>query len=98
MTLKKIIDKSFWALNCTLLGAFTVLPATCHATSIESILNKSVGFLSGSLAKSVGVIVLVSAGYMCLVQHKFPKEQLIMMMVGLGIIFGGSSLYGHLIG
>jgi type IV secretion system protein VirB2 len=91
-------NKPFWALNRALIGAFLALPLTSHATSIESILNKSVNFLSGGVAKSVGVLVLVGAGYMCLVQHKFPKEQLIMMMVGLGIIYGGSSLYGSLIG
>ncbi len=75
-----------------------MLPATSQAASIQSILDKSASFLSGGLARSVGIVVLIGAGYMCLVQQKFPKEQLAMMMVGLGIIFGGSSLYGSLIG
>ncbi|WP_373443278.1 hypothetical protein ABXK18_00050 [Legionella pneumophila 130b] len=38
------------------------------------------------------------AGYLCLARQKFPKEYFVMILVGMGIIFGGSSLYSTLIG
>ena len=85
------------ALTSALSMALITLPLDSHATSVETVLNRAATFLGGPLAKSVGVVVLIGAGYLCLVQQKFPKEQLAMVLVGLGIIFGAASLYGSLI-
>ena len=85
------------ALTSALSMALIALPIDSHATNVESVLNKAASFLTGPLAKSAGVVVLIGAGWLCLVQQKFPKEQLAMVLVGLGIIFGASSLYSFLI-
>ena len=98
MKLKLKLKTAKGALNRALWWALLALPATSHAKSIQTILEKSARYLNGPLARSVGVVVLIGAGYMCLVQHKFPKETLGFMLLGLGIIFGGAQLYDLLIG
>ena len=98
MKLKLKLKTAKGALNRALWWALLALPATSHAASIQSIVDKTIRYLNGSLARSVGVLVLIGAGYMCLFQHKFPKEILGYMLLGLGIIFGGAQLYDLLIG
>lgn len=80
-----------------LYGALVLLPATSHATGIQSVLDKAAVYLSGPLARSVGIIAIIGAGYLCLFQHKFPKEQFVWILVGLGIIFGAAALYNLLV-
>lgn len=79
--------------------ALLMVPGVGHAAaSVESVLNKGLGILQGPLAKGVGVMAIVGSGYLCLARNKLPKEQFVMILVGLGIIFGGSSLFTTLIG
>jgi len=73
-------------------------PSLSHAQSIESIINRSTTYLQGGLARTVGIFCIIISGYLCLARQKFPKEYFIMILVGMGIIFGGSSLYSTLIG
>ena len=75
-----------------------LLPTLSHAQSIESIIGRTTMYLQGGLARTVGVFCIIIAGYLCLALQKFPKEYFIMILVGMGIIFGGSSLYSTLIG
>ncbi|MBA2649677.1 MAG: TrbC/VirB2 family protein [Legionella sp.] len=72
-------------------------PSVSQAQTIESILNSTATYLQGGLARSIGVLGIVVSGYLCLVQQKFPKEYFIMILVGMGLIFGGSTLYTTLI-
>ncbi|HCX3504791.1 TPA: TrbC/VirB2 family protein [Legionella pneumophila] len=81
-----------------LMATFTLLPSLSHAQSIESIINKTIAYLQGGLARTVGIFCIIIAGYLCLARQKFPKEYFVMILVGMGIIFGGSSLYSTLIG
>lgn len=97
MKLTTRLKEKYRALQCALCWSLVVLPATSHAANVSTVLNKAAEFLTGSVAKSVGVVVLMGAGYMCLIQQKFPKEQLAMILVGLGIIFGAAALYGQLV-
>ncbi|HAU1765502.1 TPA: TrbC/VirB2 family protein [Legionella pneumophila] len=83
---------AYWTMICAL------LPATSHAKSIESIIDRAARYLQGGLARSVGVICIIIAGYLCLYRQQFPKEYFTMILVGLGIIFGGSTLYNTFIG
>ncbi|HAT9402022.1 TrbC/VirB2 family protein [Legionella pneumophila serogroup 8] len=76
----------------------TLLPSLSHAQSIESIINRTINYLQGGLARTIGVFCIIIAGYLCLARQKFPKEYFVMILVGMGIIFGGSSLYSTLIG
>lgn len=73
-------------------------PTLSHAQSIESIMNRTIIYLQGGLARTIGIFSIIIAGYLCLARQKFPKEYFIMILVGMGIIFGGSSLYSTLIG
>lgn len=81
-----------------MMGSCLLLPSISHAQSIESIINRTTTYLQGGLARTVGVFCIIIAGYLCLARQKFPKEYFIMILVGMGIIFGGSSLYSTLIG
>jgi type IV secretion system protein VirB2 len=81
-----------------LLFGLLSLPGACNAASIETIVNKAAGYLQGTLAKAVGVLVIVICGYLCLAKNAFPKERFAMILVGLGLIFGASSLYNTVIG
>lgn len=79
--------------------ALLMVPGVGHATaSVDSVLNKGLGILQGPIAKGVGVMAIVGSGYLCLARNKLPKEQFVMILVGLGIIFGGSSLFTTLTG
>ncbi|MFO8701732.1 TrbC/VirB2 family protein [Legionella pneumophila serogroup 2] len=84
--------------NLYLIAVCALLPTLSHAQSIESIINRTINYLQGGLARTVGVFCIIIAGYLCLARQKFPKEYFVMILVGMGIIFGGSSLYSTLIG
>ncbi|HAU3758465.1 TPA: TrbC/VirB2 family protein [Legionella pneumophila] len=86
------VSVAYWTMICAL------LPATSHAKSIESIIDRAARYLQGGLARSVGVLCIIIAGYLCLYRQRFPKEYFSMILVGLGIIFGGSTLYNTFIG
>lgn len=73
-------------------------PSLSYAATIESILNKGVSFLQGPVARAAGILAIVGSGFLCLYKQQLPKDQFVMILVGLGIIFGGSSLYSSLIG
>ena len=78
--------------------ALLVAPGAAHAASIETVLNNGVKLLQGPIAKGVGLMAIIGSGYLCLARNKLPKEQFVMILVGLGIIFGGTSLYSTLVG
>lgn len=91
------IEKKKRALNALVLAGLYATPIASHAASIEVILNNTVRYLQGGVAKSAGIAAIVISGYMTLVMQKLPKEQFAMILVGMGIIFGGTSLYATLI-
>ncbi len=78
--------------------ALLAAPGVTHAASIETVLNNGVKLLQGPIAKGVGLMAIIGSGYLCLARNKLPKEQFVMILVGLGIIFGGTSLYSTLVG
>ena len=80
-----------------LLLSTALFPAVSEARTIESIINHTVSYLQGGVARSIGILAIVVIGYLCLALQKFPKETFIMVLVGLGIIFGSSTLYTTLI-
>lgn len=81
-----------------LFGVCLMLPSISQAQSIESIIHRTITYLQGGLARTVGVFCIIISGYLCLALQKFPKEYFLMILVGMGIIFGGSTLYSTLIG
>lgn len=82
----------------SLLIFYWLMPSLSHAQSIESIINRTINYLQGGFARTIGIFSIIIAGYLCLARQKFPKEYFLMVLVGMGIIFGGSSLYSTLIG
>lgn len=84
--------------NLYLIAVCSAAPTVSQAQSIESIINRTITYLQGGLARTVGILCIIIAGYLCLARQKFPKEYFVMILVGMGIIFGGSSLYSTLIG
>ena len=98
MKLKTAFKKINDQLNIALLAALFIVPQASHATTIDSILRNTISYLQGSVAKSVGVASIIVSGYLCIAKQKLPKETFVMILVGMGIIFGGSSLYSTLIG
>lgn len=86
------LQRLYWLVVCAL------VPSISQAQSIESIINRTITYLQGGLARTVGVFCIIIAGYLCLALQKFPKEYFVMILVGMGIIFGGSSLYSTIIG
>jgi type IV secretion system protein VirB2 len=92
------IQRALTDLKAYVVVSFLVLPSLAQAQSIESIINRTISYLQGGLARTVGIFCIIISGYLCLVRQKFPKEYFIMILVGMGIIYGGSSLYSTLIG
>ncbi len=90
--------KKFANIKTQVISWCLLAPSLSHAQSIESIINRSTTYLQGGLARTVGIFCIIISGYLCLARQKFPKEYFIMILVGMGIIFGGSSLYSTLIG
>lgn len=84
--------------NFYLVTACCMVPSISQAQTIESIINRTITYLQGGLARTVGIFCIIIAGYLCLARQKFPKEYFVMILVGMGLIFGGSSLYSTLIG
>jgi type IV secretion system protein VirB2 len=88
----RLFKNLYWLVVCSM------VPSISQAQSIESIINRTITYLQGGLARTVGVFCIIIAGYLCLALQKFPKEYFVMILVGMGIIFGGSSLYSTIIG
>lgn len=84
-------------INTALVLILGSLPTMSHAASIESILKAATTYLTGSMAKAAGLLAIVGAGYLTLYTQKLPKEYFIMILVGLGIIFGASSIYSRVV-
>lgn len=95
---QQIVSDGFNRAQGYCLAALLMNPSLSHAQSIESILARTTSYLQGGIARGLGILAIVVAGYLCVVRQKFPKEYFMMILVGLGIIFGGSSLYNSLVG
>lgn len=85
-------------LNYSLLWVLFLAPEPSFAATLESIINSGVRYLQGTLARAIGVAVIVTLGYLCLYRQKFPKEGFVMALLGLGLIFGASQLYSTVTG
>lgn len=79
------------------LSVFALNPTFSYALDIETIVNRTTSYLQGGLARSMGVLTIVVCGYLCLAQNRFPKQYFILVLLGMGLIFGASALYSRLI-
>lgn len=86
--------KALPILECFLcITLLSLLPDFVLAADITSVLDKTVTFLQGGVARSVGLIAIISSGYLCIVSQKLPMTRFGMILGGLGLIFGASSMY-----
>ena len=87
--------------NHWLVSAFVSLPAPCFASSgitLVSIVENTIDYLTGDLARVCGVAAVVISGYLFLFQHRIQKTTFISIAAGMGIILGGSTLANELWG
>lgn len=89
----QIIKKSK-TLGFKVVIACMLLPKTSFA-DVTNTIDGAVLYLQGGLARSVGVIAIVAAGYICIFKQMFPKIYFVMILVGLGLIFGGAEIYDN---
>ena len=96
--MRELINKASNALDlvCTTL-VFLVLPSSVMAADLTSVLEKTVKLLQGNVAKSVGLIAIISSGYLCIVSQKLPLTRFGMIVGGLGLVFGAGSIYSALV-
>lgn len=73
-------------------------PSVSFAQDIEGVINNAAMYLQGRTARAFGILCIIIIGYLCLARQVFPKESFMMVLLGLGVIFGSASLYGILIG
>lgn len=90
---KKGVD----SVNHLILVVLCTMPSLGHAATIESIVKATTRYLTGGVAKAIGLLAIIGTGYLTLFAQKFPKEYFMMVLLGLGIIFGASTLYNQLV-
>ncbi len=96
--MKKFINKVSTKIEGACIALlFSCLPASAMAADITSVLTKTVAFMQGDIAKSVGLIAIISSGYLCIVSQKLPLTRFGMIVGGLGLVFGASSIYTTLV-
>lgn len=78
------------------LMAWVLFPASSFAADVTSVIDNGVEYLQGGVARSVGVIAIVVAGYLCIGKQMFPKVYFAMILIGLGLIYGATELYSLL--
>lgn len=97
MKLKVHLKEKYRAHQSALCWSLVALPASGHAGTLLSVLNNAATILNGSIAKSVAVLALMGAGFMCFHEQKLPKQYLFAIVAGLGLIFGAGSLVTTLV-
>ncbi len=72
-----------------------MMPMTCFAssgTTPESIIQNIIDYLTGNLARAVGALVVIGAGYAHLEMQQLSKKKFISIVIGMSLIFGGAAL------
>lgn len=88
--IKKRIQKT-----CFGFISLLAMPISCFAnngTTPETIVQNIIDYLTGDLARVVGVIVVVGAGYMYLETQQIQKKTFVRIVIGMGLILGGPTL------
>lgn len=59
---------------------------------MTSIIQNIIDYLTGDLARLVGGLTLIGAGYMFVILNKMEKTTFINICIGMGLILGGPTL------
>jgi type IV secretory pathway VirB2 component (pilin) len=93
--MKKTIKKGIKNTHYGLMAVLIALPVQCFANGGStpiSILQQIIDYLTGDLARLVGVLVVVVAGYLLLGTQQIQKMTFVYIVAGMGLILGGSTL------
>ncbi len=91
----KKIKKGLQKKHFMMVGALNSVPFSCFAGATatpSSILQNIIDYLTGDLARVIGVAVVVGAGYMFLSAQAIQKSTFIKLMIGMGLILGAPTL------
>ena len=69
-----------------------VLAYSGQSTKIDTVLKALLDYLTSTPARIVAVLAIISVGYATLHLGRMPKQKAIAVVVGIGIIFGGSAV------
>lgn len=90
------MKKGFKNISRGLMSYLLILPSQCFASGSgitpESIIQNLIDYLTGDLARVVGSIVVVAAGYMYLETQQIQKKTFVRIVMGMGLILGGPTL------
>ena len=89
--LKKQIKKRRLIL-CGLLLCPGVAFAWGDSTSLDSVLQSLLNYLTSAPARIFALLAIVSVGYGTLYLGKLPKERALAVVIGIGLIFGGAAI------
>ena len=93
--MKRIIKNRIKNTPHALMAALIALPVRCFANGGStpiSILQQIIDYLTGDLARLVGVLVMVGAGYMFLGTQQIQKKTFVYIVAGMGLILGAPTL------
>ena len=93
------LKKTARAVHTFALTAFILwsCPLTAHASgSLESTVSNFLSYLTGTLGKTLAGLAIVSVGFGCFVLGRVPKEYVIAVVVGVGLVFGCNALVSQL--
>ena len=69
------------------------LPVVAEAdTSLVTTLTSALTYLTGDVGKIVASLAIVGGGFACFGMGKLPKGYFVAILLGVGIIFGVSSI------
>ncbi len=76
-------------------------PSVCFAGSsnkLVSVIDAVTNFLTGPLIRGAGITAIVLVGYNFIFTSKIEKHVAIPVIVGIGIVLGGPTLYNMMAG
>lgn len=59
-------------------------------------LHGFLGYLTGDVGKAVSTVAIVGVGFLCFGMGRVPKETVIAVVIGVGIIFGADAIMSAL--
>ena len=80
---------------------FLIMPSMAFAdtsfgddggTTIGKVLDNLIGYLTSTPARALAVIAIIGIGYSTWHLGKIPKERAMAIIIGIGIVFGATTL------
>ena len=79
---------------------FLLLPSSVFASTDTNALSDAINgitdFLTGDLARCIGILAIVGVGYATLMLGKLDKGKAINIILGIGVIFSAAYIFNQL--